>query len=272
MRIALRLPLPLAVLLSVSAGIAGCSTSPPKLPYPAFVQTDELSDVFLATLPGTRAKRYIEDYSTRTGRYRVNLPPSWSGTTGGVPDATVELFVLEGEVSVGDIKLIPGGYAYLPSGSLGFRLASNPGAQILYFLSGQDPTAVIRSPLILDGVETRWQEIAPGVSQYILRSDPGSGARTWLLKTTAEAEAVWTSSTATREGYLVSGAHTISECFEGEVKTGDYLPGGYFLRPANTLNGGGSTGTKNGSVWFLSESSSASVTASEACIDTASFD
>jgi len=268
----MRIALILLLLLSLSAGIAGCATAPPKLPYPAFVQTDDLSDVFIAALPGTRGKRYVEDYATRTGRYRINLPPSWSGTTGGVPDAVVEIFVLEGEVNVGDLKLIPGGYAYLPSGSLGFRLASTPGAQILYFLSGRDPSAVIRSPLILDGVETRWQQIAPGVSQYILRSDPGSGARTWLLKTTAEAEAVWTSSTATREGYLVSGAHTVSECFEGDVKTGDYLPGGYFLRPANMLNGGGETATERGSVWFLSESTAASVTAAEACIDTSLLD
>ena len=268
----MRVALTLLFSVSLSAGIAGCASTSTKLPYPAFVQTEELSDVFIAALPGTRGKRYIEDYATRTGRYRINLPPSWSGTTGGVPDAVVELFVLEGEVTVGDIKLIPGGYAYLPSGSLGFRLASKPGAQVLYFLSGQDPTAVIRSPLILDGVETHWQEIAPGVSQYILRSDPGSGARTWLLKTTADAEAVWTSSTTNREGYLVSGTHTVSECFEGEVKTGRYLPGGYFLRPANTLNGGGKTGTERESIWFLSESAAATVTAAEACIDTRLLD
>jgi len=268
----MRIALKLLLSLGVSASIAGCAASSPKLPYPAFVQTDELSDVFLAALPGTRAKRYVEDYTTRTGRYRVSLPPSWSGTTGGVPDATVELFVLAGEVTVGDMKLIPGGYAYLPSGSLGFRLASTPGAEMLYFLSGQDPSAVIRSPLILDGVETHWQEIAPGISQYILRADPGSGARTWLLKTTAAAEAVWTSSTATREGYLVSGAHTVSECFEGEVKTGDYLPGGYFLRPANALSGGGKTATERGAIWFLSESTAATVTAAEACIETSLLD
>ncbi|MEE4164087.1 MAG: hypothetical protein V2I25_16405, partial [Woeseiaceae bacterium] len=92
----------------------GCSSTPPRLPYPAFVQTDELPDVFMAALPGVRAKRYAEDYAARTGRFRVDLPADWSGSSSGTPDGVLEIFVLEGELTVGDVKLIPGGYAYLP--------------------------------------------------------------------------------------------------------------------------------------------------------------
>ncbi|MEO1247593.1 MAG: hypothetical protein AAFX56_18105 [Pseudomonadota bacterium] len=262
------MPSRLILLFVLGLALCGCAASTPNLPYPAFIQTDDIPDVFMATLPGVRAKRYVEDYATRTGRYRIDLPPSWSGTSGGIPNAALELFVLEGELTVGDIKLIPGGYAYLPSGSLGFRLASGQGARILYLMSGEDPASVIRSPLILDGVESEWQEIAPGISHRVLRSDPGSGARTWLLKTTSAAEPVWRSSTTTREGHLVSGSHTMSECHDGKVKTGRYAAGGYFLRPANTIFGGAETGTERESIWFLSESAAATVTATGLCIRT----
>ncbi len=256
---------PLVALLTL---LGSCASSPPKLPYPAFIQTDDLSDVFMATLPGVRAKRYAEDYATQTGRYRIDVPADWSGTSGGMPQAALEIFVLEGELEVGDMKLIPGGYAYLPSGSLGFRLRSNSGARMLFFMSTESPSAVIRSPLILDGVESTWQPMAPGLSSRVLRFDPGSGARTWLLRTTAEAVPEWETSSVAREGYLVSGAHTMSECQNGEARTGEYRPGGYFLRPPNTIYGGGDTAVAGESVWFLRELSGGSIVSTGACIAT----
>ncbi len=252
----------------LTACLLGCASTPSNMPYPAFIQTDDLPDVFMATLPGVRAKRYAEDYATRTGRYRVDLPAEWTGSSAGTPDAALELFVLAGELVVGDIKLIPGGYAYLPSGSLGFRLSSPQGARILYFMSAEDPTGVIRSPLIMDGVDMDWEDISPGKSTLVLRSDPGSGARTWLLRTTNEAEATWQVSSALREGYLVSGRQTMTECVDGRERSGDYQPGGYFLRPANTIFGGGDTSVDTESIWFLREVSTASVVETGSCIAT----
>ena len=242
-----------ALIICLACGLAACPASTPTVPYPAYVQTDELSDVFLATLPGVRAKRFAEDYSTRTGRYRVDLPTDWTGTSGGVPDASLEIFVLAGELIVGDVKLITGGYAYLPSGSLGFRLSSPAGARVLYILSGPDPTAVIRAPILHDGVAVEWTDEEPGRSVRVLRADPGSGARTWLLKTTPAAAAQWRTSSTSREGYLVSGSESISECVEGKEHAGTYTRGGYFLRSPGAIFGGGESGVSQESVWFLRE-------------------
>ncbi len=245
----------LHLLTGIAMGIvlSGCAASSKSLPYPAFVQTDELSDVFMATLPGVRAKRYSENMTERTGRYRVDLPADWSGTSGAVPQAALEIFVIEGELTVGDMKLIPGGYAYLPSGSLGFRLASSRGARILYLLNGEDPTNLIRSPVISDGVSPEWIEDRLGIKKQILRQDPGSGATTWLLRVSPSAEHEWRQSLTPREGYLVSGEMTVSECFEGKPRSGTYTSGGYFLRPANTVFGGGDTEAHRESIWFLRE-------------------
>ncbi len=230
--------------------LAACPASTPTLPYPAFVETDELPDTFMATLPGVRAKRYAEDYASRTGRYRIDLPAEWKGTSGGVPDAALEIYVIAGELMVGDFKLIPGGYAYLPSGGFGFRLSSASGARVLWFMSAEPSSALIRAPIINDGVTADWTELAPGVSVRELRFDPGSGARTWLQRTTSEAAGGWRSLATAREGYLVSGSDTVSECVEGKVRTGTYEPGGYFLRTANAVYGGGKTATETGATWF----------------------
>lgn len=238
--------------------VAGCSSTPPRLPYPAFVQTDELPDVFMATLPGVRAKRYAEDYAARTGRFRVDVPADWSGSSGGTPDGVLEIFVLEGELTVGDVKLIPGGYAYLPSGSLGFRLQSASGARILYLVSPEDPVAVIQSPIIDDGVMSEWTPAGQGLQVRMLREDPGSGARTWLLRVGPEAAQAWRRNTVALEGYLVSGQATVSECFEGRARTGSYTTGGYFVRPGGTTWGGGDTAVAREAVWFLREMSAGS--------------
>ena len=54
-----------------------------------------------------------------------------------------------------------------------------------------------------------------------------------------------------REGYLVTDGHQDSECVRRSV-TWTYLPGGYFYRPANTLNGGADAGDTE-SIWVLRE-------------------
>ena len=240
--------------LVAALALGGCAASAPKLPYPAFVQTDELEDVFLAGLPGTRAKQLAGDAQMRTTSNRVDLPPSWKGTSGGSPGKSLEIFVISGSLTIADIDLVPGGYAYIPPGSLGFNLRTNDGARILYFVDDEDPLAVIRSPIIIDSNLLGWAATErDGIANRELRNDPGSGARTWMLKIAPGASIPWEASTALREGFLVSGSYRHSECYMGEVHTWQYLPGGYFLRPGSTLNGGREAGATATSVWLLRE-------------------
>ena len=245
---------------------SGCASGPPELPYPAFVEVDELPDIFLASLPGVRAKQLAGDPMTRRSSNRVDLPPDWSGTSGGAPGRSLELFVLEGSLSIADIELARGGYAFLPAGSLGFNLHSADGARILYFLNDIDPGAVIRSPIIIDAALLDWEPAADaGVFVKELRKDPGSGARTWLQRVTIDASVAWQSSSASREGYLMSGAYQHSECLMGEVQTGSYLPGGYFYRPAHTVNGGPESAAATEATWLLRETSDGTETTAAGC-------
>ena len=219
--------------------LMACAGKPPKTPFPAFMQVGELEDVFLASLPGVRAKPLAGDAQTRRMGNRIDLPPAWQGTSGGAPGRSMEIFVLEGDLSLADIELGPGGYAFLPAGSLGFNLRSENGAQILYFVNDVDPESIIRSPILIDSKLLGWEDTAtPGIATRELRHDPGNGARTWLLRISPGATMGWQSSSVTREGYLVEGDYTHSECVLGEVATGQYAAGGYFYRPGGAVNGG----------------------------------
>ena len=246
--------------------ISSCTSGPPQLPYPAFVQVDELDDVFMASLPGIRAKPLAGDPATRRSSRRIDLPPEWSGTSGGSPGRSLEIFVLEGGMRIADIELGPGGYAFLPSGSLGFNLRTSGGARILYFLNDVDPESIIRSPIIIDSGLLGWETTeTTGVTTRELRSDPGNGARTWLLKITPGAGIPWQASSVLREGYLVSGSYQHSECVTGEAHTWQYSPGGYFYRPPGTINGGPEAMALTESIWLLRETTAGTEEIVPAC-------
>ena len=255
-----------ALLLTVALLLTACAGGPPEVPYPVFVDSNELEDVFLASLPGVRAKQLAGDPMTRRTSNRIDLPADWQGTSGGTPGRSMELFVLAGALRLADIELGPGGYAFLPAGSLGFNLHTATGAQILYFLNDVDPESIIRSPIIIDSRLLSW-EASPtvGVSTRELRSDPGNGARTWLLRVMPGASIPWQVSSTLREGYLVGGNYQHSECVAGEIRTWTYLPGGYFLRPPGAINGGPDSMAISESVWVLRERSTGVDREAEGC-------
>ena len=253
-------------LLSVIALLAACTSGAPKVPYPAFLQVDELSDVFMASMPGIRAKQLAGNPQTRRSSNRIDLPPDWQGTSGGAPGRSTEIFVLKGSLTIADIELPRGGYIFLPAGSLGFNIVSEQGAQILYFVNDTDPESIIRSPIIIDTNLLPWEPTeTPGVTIKEMRTDPGNGAATWLQRIEAGVSMPWQSSTVLREGYLVAGQFEDSECVNGEALTWSYTEGGYFYRPADAIHGGPDSGGAADAVWFLRETEGGTKTTEPGC-------
>lgn len=236
--------------------LSACASRPTQLPYPAFVNVDELPDVFIAGLPGIRAKQLAGNPQTRRSSNRIELPADWQFTTGAAPGLSVEIYVLAGQISLGDFAMGPGSYAYIPPGSTGMQMKTRDGAMILYFLDDPVDAAVIQTPLIADSGLLEWRPLSDdiddiGLSVKTLREDPGSGARTWLLKVAPIATQKLRQSAVTNEGYLVSGSYQTSECFLGEVFTDTYLPGGYYHRPPLSVHGGNEETATQSAIWFM---------------------
>lgn len=253
----------LTCFVAVLAGCAG-SSGRPDLPYPAFVDSESIPDAFLAALPNVRAKLYSSDIRTEAMSARIDLPPEWTGTTGVAPGKALELFVLAGSIEMSGFELGPGGYAYVPPGSLGFNLSTPEGAQVLWFLNEVPETAVIRTPIVLNSGLVDWETQADGTSRKLLRHDPGSGATTWIARIDADPR-TWRVSSATREGYLVVGRHRLAECWEGEAQIAEYETGNYFRRPAGTAAGGPDAAVIEPSIWFFREREDGEVRGVPAC-------
>jgi hypothetical protein len=235
---------------------AGCASGPPELPYPAFVQVAELPDIFVAGLPGVRAKQLAGDPQTRRTSNQIELPADWQFTTGAEPGQSVEIYLLAGELTLGGMAMESGGYAYIPPGSTGLQMATRAGALILYFRDNAVDTAIIRTPLITNSKLFEWRPVSDevedlGIAIKELRADPGSGARTWLLKVDPVAALRAQSSSVPLEGYLLSGSYQASECYLGEWVTDTYSEGGYFHRPPAAIHGGAGEKALEPAVWFM---------------------
>lgn len=235
---------------------SGCVSGPPTVPYPAFIAVDELPDAFIAGLPGVRAKQLTGDARTRRSGARIQIPPDWKFSSGASPGLSVEIFVLRGAINVGEYRLTVGGYAYIPPGSTGLPLRSENGATILYFLDNANEKSVIQTPLITNSDLLDWQLpvfnlSGEGLSIKELRADPGSGARTWLLKLEPGFVQSWQYSSQAVEGYLLSGTVVGSECVAGKAATSEYLRGGYFHRPPGAIHGGPLATTSVGAIWLM---------------------
>ncbi len=243
-----------AILMIVVLG--GCASSSPDVPYPAFVQADELPDVFLAGFPGIRAKQFAGNPQTRRTSNRLQLPANWSGSTGGDPSKSLELYVLGGSVQLGEFELTEGGYAWLPAGWSGTNISTESGATVLYFLNNANPASVIRTPMIASSHLIEWRPVSSqpavdGLFEKELRHDPGTGARTWLLQVTPGASRPWQRLPGTVEGYLLEGRYRGSECVAGKAVTAVYDPGGYFYRPAGAVFGGPEEAAVETATWLL---------------------
>jgi len=264
-----------SLLLAIAAvamlvAMAGCATGPRGVPYPAFVQADDLEETFHAGLPGTRAKDLSGD--PRTGRFSalLLLPEQWRWNTGAAPGKSVEIYVLLGEIALGDLILSTGNYAYLPPGSTGLSMSTANGAQVLYFLNDASGAAVIQTPLFMSRAVVPWQPLSDdpmdaGLQVKELRYDPGSGASTWLLQIEPGATQRWQKSSVVTEGFLLSGGYRHSECINGKVITGDYSPGGYFERPAGVVNAGPEAASSDGAVWLMRTTKRAEITLLDSC-------
>jgi len=239
----------------LALSLAACAGGPPPVPYPAFIDVDELPDAFVAGLPGVRAKILSGDPRTQRASSRIALPADWSFTTGASPAQSVEIYVLAGALTLGEFELTEGGYAYIPPGSSGLQMKSDRGALLLYFLDEANPAAVIQTPLITNSSLIDWQPTTNDVGDRFwvreLRRDPGSGAVTWLQREDAFGLRGWRRTKGWLEGYLLTGAFVESECVAGEGAVDEYLPGSYLHRPPGAVFGGKETGASGEAIWFF---------------------
>lgn len=209
----------------------------------------------------------------------VRLPAGWKQAP-GYHSADLELFVVEGGVSMGGEAAGRYAYAYYPAGH-SYSLATEFGATVLQmwagkpdYVAGATSREGARSGDAIEGWrygdapsigpadfpafrDEPFREDSP-VRIKLMRHHERSGEKTWIAVLPGGGPAMygeghlppWASSAGWEEGFLLGGDMTVGECVpQGEV-AGTYTGGGYFFRPAGRRYGGPSLYSNSFAIWL----------------------
>jgi hypothetical protein len=196
------------------------------------------------------------DGATEACTAEWRLPEGWDHPPGHWR-ANIEIFILEGELSSGDLTLREHTYAYIPAGVNPGRLSCRHGCRLLWMPDGRadftpdtghrDGAPIHRYIAAIDTAAVPWTGtitpgFPPGAMRKTLRIDPETGASTWLLGVLPQ----W------RETRIE--IHPVSEeayQLQGEIvgDRGTFAPGCYFWRPPHVPHG--PFATRTGSLTFF---------------------
>ncbi|UCG71427.1 MAG: cupin domain-containing protein [Chromatiales bacterium] len=253
-----------------------CVPAPASAADPDLVLFRETANSPEATLAilGDKTVRMLN--KARDGR-RVavaELPAGWSRELPGGREHTVELLVLEGEVSVDGSALGPYHYAHLPAAAPSpVWTAGAAGARLLLFLDPSRDTDGLQAR-IMDTQSVPWRAgvvaqrdtgrtLAVEVKDLLWVED--TGQRTWLLRMGADFEFPWEVHDTAEEGFLLEGHFRLGECLEQGPVHGEYRAGGYFYRPAGIPHGGLESGTDSIAFFLLRTPTNLTVKFQDTC-------
>lgn len=211
-----------------------------------------------STRPGSQVKRLSYDPDSKAASVLLRYQPGWSFDEEHYLDDDEELFVLDGEFTIGDTTFRKGDYAFLPAGYPRPRMASEQGADVLTYLegrhkriAGQAPEGFYNPDRLIDCIPTNdvdWGSAtdpnvaAPGVRRLELRKDTDTGDTTWLLDIDETGMGTEVNRLETHpvveEVFVLSG--------EMHMPMGVLRRGAYFWRPPGIAHG--PVGTRTGAL------------------------
>ena len=261
-----------AALLALAA--AGCaSQEPPPPAFTGFIQAQTAPVEPWSPYPGVTARRLSADEFTGRSAIHLTVPLGWrwSGMINGA--FSREWYVLEGRLQAGEQPLQGGDLLYVPPGARPPSLTAVRPAKLLIFTDPAHPASGLAQTFVASARALTWRPgtvardagVPLDLSVKDLKRDPGTGARTWLVKIGPGVEVPWESHSVVEEGYLLEGEYRLSECLPEGRKDGEYLPGGYFRRPANWVHSGPDSGTDGGAVWLMRSPGELDATFHDAC-------
>ena len=189
----------------------------------------------------------------------IETPRDWSFDFPAQRDYSLELLVIAGELRWDNESLRRHDYAYLPTGAAAPSLVGGEASTLLAYFDPPRDTDGSRG-IVVHSSEKDWR--AGSVAQRDtgktlnlqvkdLRRVEATGQRTWLLRAGTDLDVPWERHNTVEEGYLLRGEYRLVECLSQGQVTSDYLPGGYFYRPAGIVHSGPESGALSEVLWLL---------------------
>lgn len=205
---------------------------------------------------GLQAKVLSRDEKRGGVSLMASLPIGWQNAIKGYNKANTEIFVLDGDLQIGDQKLTKYSYTFIPAGTSHGPMATRHGTVFLLWFN-QTPNFVpseenqpgarvyaavtdwnyYRKPFDSDNFPVyRKGPPIPGLRLKLLRKDPDTGEMTWITHGMVSSRGgfLWEVHPTFEEYFLLerSGEMVVGECLsEGPIGK-RYRERGYWWRPA----------------------------------------
>jgi hypothetical protein len=220
---------------------------------------------------GLKAKTHSRDPKTGAVSLLLSYPPGWrSRADSNYHSGDEEIFVLEGDLSISGRMLTDRCYSFIPAGMAHGPISTRNGCLALTFFD-QEPDVIAskesKPGAKLDqaieyknyfdetwalGATRAKTKTPPPLLVKVLRQDEQTGARTWVAGVlSGHPNYTWETHPTWEEGYLLEGEYRLAECLDGKSKTGVYMPGSYFFRPAGLPHVGPDAGAKGYAIWLF---------------------
>jgi hypothetical protein len=220
---------------------------------------------------GLKAKTLSRDSKTGAVSLLLSYPPGWrSRADSNYHSGDEEIFVLEGDLTIGERTLTDRCYSFIPAGMTHGPISTRNGCLALTFFD-QEPDVIASNeskpgskldraieyknyfdePWALDSARAQ-SKTPPPLLIKVLRRDQQTGARTWIAGVLPDhPNYTWETHPTWEEGYLLEGEYRLAECLNRKSKAGVYTPGSYFFRPAGLPHVGPNAGAKGYAVWLF---------------------
>jgi len=214
-----------------------------------FVQAQVLPwEMGWAIRPAVECKVLSRDHKSGAASAVLRYPAGWRAAGGFSLTVAEELFVLAGELRMGDLCYQAGDYAYLTAGYAYTGLAAGAeGAVVLTFFSAEPefgPLADADPGHAIERLATHDMEwdgnvdpnvVGAGIGKKTLRVDPVAGDSTWILRIGPMDPLPDTVETPLEKHPYVEEMYQL----DGEISTnvGVMRRGAYFWRPPRVSHG-----------------------------------
>jgi hypothetical protein len=232
-------------------------------------------------LPDAEFKLLSLDVKTGARAQITRFPPGWRQPV-GYYNTNNELFVLSGDLTIGDDRMTKYSYAYYPAGLVVGEARSESGATVLHWMDAPPAFTVSKTskdesrrnelvthwnfydtPWTTNENFPKWADFPPSPEMRLklLRQDKKTGQMTWINFGAAGGGGLakgksWEAHPMWEEAMVLEGDLTYGECLPGGERVGTYRPGGYFFRPPNIRHGGASARSSGYSLFIFRSAAS----------------
>jgi len=222
-------------------------------PHLEFIQCQTIPWAILGknnSRSGTEIKVLSSDQDTGASTAIIRYPEGWLLSAPHYLQCDEELYVLDGCIKINELAYEKGDYAYLPAGFQRNTMSSPSGSAVITFyegnyqaVAGAAPEKYYSGNKLIRRMQTSKNDwhgagddtiASPDVGLKVLRLDPDTGERTWILKIDVPSS----------QPFKIDGVEKhpcVEETFllEGDMSMtmGVMLTGAYFWRPPNIEHG-----------------------------------